>query len=122
MRVHSASQTSVSSFEDDTPQCGVSSFAEAYNLTRRQRSILSLLVEGHAPKHIAGSLNIAHVTVRRHLEGIYVKSGTQNQRELLALFARTLMTIDRADRAPASLLELGNQAMCANTQIEHFET
>ncbi len=64
------------------------SFIESLRLTERQRSIFASLVRGEAPKQIADSLGISHVTVRRHLEHVYRKSGTQNQRELLALFAR----------------------------------
>jgi DNA-binding CsgD family transcriptional regulator len=82
-------------------------FAESIRLTDRQRLVFTLLVGGHAPKEIATSLDIAHVTVRRHLEGIYCKSGTQNQRELLALFARVLMTPSTVDPERVLAVESG---------------
>jgi DNA-binding NarL/FixJ family response regulator len=75
-------------------------FAESIRLSGRQRSVFTLLVGGEAPKQIASKLNISHVTVRRHLEEIYSKSGTENQRELLALFARVLMRVGKSNEAP----------------------
>ena len=70
-------------------------FARRFNLTARQRDVFAMLIEGLAPKEVAHRLAISHVTVRRHAEEIYRRCGTGNQRETLALFARTLLSRQR---------------------------
>jgi len=68
----------------------VRSFADRYRFTLREREVFTLLVEGHAQKEIAATLGVAESTVRFHAVGSYGKCGVKNQREMLALFARTL--------------------------------
>lgn len=77
-------------------------FARRFNLTTRQRDIFAMLIEGLAPKEMAHRLAISHVTVRRHAEEIYRRCGTSNQRETLALFARTVM-LGHRDGEPTPL-------------------
>jgi len=64
-------------------------FASRYQLSHRQRQLLSLLVAGSAHKEIAQHLAVSPVTIRRHAEEIYRKCEVRNQRELLALLARS---------------------------------
>jgi len=56
-----------------------------------------MLVEGFAPKEIAAWFSISAVTVRRHAEEVYLKCGTRNQRETLALVARAMMHYDERE-------------------------
>ncbi len=72
----------------------VAGFSERFRLTPRQDGIFAMLVGGLAPKEIAGRLSLSHITIRRHAEDIYRKCGVRSQREMLALFARTMMLAD----------------------------
>jgi DNA-binding NarL/FixJ family response regulator len=65
-------------------------FSRRFGLTARQSCVLRFLFRGVASKEIALALSISHSTARRHAEELYRKCGTRNQRELLALLARTL--------------------------------
>lgn len=67
----------------------VGTFAHRHQLTARERQVLDLLVAGVAPKEMAERLRVAPSTVRFHAARLYVKCNVTNQRELLALFART---------------------------------
>lgn len=65
-------------------------FSGRFGLTARQSRVLCMLFRGVSPKQIAAELSISYSTARRHAEELYRKCGTRNQRELLALLARTL--------------------------------
>lgn len=69
----------------------VARFSRDFKLSVRQETVLWLLVDGISVKRIAGELSISEITVRRHIEELCKKCGTRNQREVLALLARTLM-------------------------------
>ena len=68
-----------------------SEFCRTFRLTPRQTSILTMLIEGMAPKEMAERLSLSPVTVRRHSEEICRRCGVSNQRELLAFFARSMI-------------------------------
>jgi len=68
-------------------------FCETYRLTSRQRSVLGALVAGRAPKEIADELSVAESTVRFHAVAMYQRCAVSNQREMLALFARTIQPV-----------------------------
>jgi DNA-binding CsgD family transcriptional regulator/tetratricopeptide (TPR) repeat protein len=57
-------------------------------LTRRERQVLRLLVEGHSDREIAAQLSISHRTVGRHLTGIYTKLGVANRTAAATLAVR----------------------------------
>jgi DNA-binding CsgD family transcriptional regulator len=65
-------------------------FADRFHLTAREREVFASLVVGRAQKETAAELGIAASTVRFHAVGSYAKCGVQNQREMLAFFARWL--------------------------------
>ena len=69
----------------------VCEFSTRFRLSARQDCVLRMLVGGVAPKQIAANLRLSPSTVRRHAEELYRKCGARNQRELLALLARTLL-------------------------------
>ncbi|MHB1498345.1 MAG: response regulator transcription factor [Acidimicrobiales bacterium] len=53
------------------------------SLTRREKDVLQLLLEGHRVVSIARRLHLSPQTVRNHLKGIFRKLGTHSQVELL---------------------------------------
>ena len=55
-----------------------------YQLTNREKEILSLLSEGNSHKMIAASLTISIETVRSHLKNIYDKLHVHSQTEALS--------------------------------------
>ena len=57
-----------------------------FGLTRREREILALIVQGDTNKGIAERLTVTEDTVKHHLTNIFDKTGASNRLEL-ALFA-----------------------------------
>lgn len=55
-----------------------------YNLTQREKDILSLLVKGNSYKMIASELVISFETVKTHIKNIYDKLQVHNQSEAVA--------------------------------------
>ncbi len=55
-----------------------------YDLTRREKEILQLLVEGMSKKHIAGHLNLSPYTVDTHLKNIYAKLHVHSQIDVVS--------------------------------------
>ena len=57
---------------------------EKYNLTLREKEILTRLVKGFSYKMIGASLNISFETVKTHIRNIYEKLQVHNQSEAVA--------------------------------------
>jgi DNA-binding NarL/FixJ family response regulator len=55
-----------------------------YDLSKREKEILLLLIEGYPTKQIASELFIAFDTVRTHLKNIYVKLHVNCGKEAIA--------------------------------------
>ncbi|WP_033301908.1 helix-turn-helix transcriptional regulator [Sediminispirochaeta bajacaliforniensis] len=67
-----------------------STFEEMAKLNDRQKEILDYLVEGFPTRAISSKLNLAEITIKKHLSGIYKKFGVSNRNELMAeLLTRT---------------------------------
>ena len=60
-----------------------------YNLSKREKEIIVLLVEGNETKEIAGRLKITTHTVENHITNIYKKIGVSNKIELFRLLYKT---------------------------------
>lgn len=60
------------------------------SLTRREKDVLQLLLEGHRVASIARRLHLSPQTVRNHLKGIFRKLGAHSQVELLEALRPTL--------------------------------
>ena len=60
------------------------SAAEKFDLTAREKDILSDLVKGYSYKMIASSLRISFETVKSHIRNIYEKLHVHNQSEAVA--------------------------------------
>ena len=71
----------------------IAAFSHAYGLTPRQRGILVSLLRGEAPKQLAYTLGLSHTTIRFHAVQLYKRCGVQNQREVLALLARSFSSL-----------------------------
>jgi predicted ATPase/DNA-binding CsgD family transcriptional regulator len=64
------------------------SAAHDVGLTRRERDVLRLLVEGRSDKEIAEALFIGMRTVQSHAEHLYAKLGVRNRHEATAVAVR----------------------------------
>jgi DNA-binding CsgD family transcriptional regulator len=60
-----------------------------YELTRRERQLAALILEGLATKEVAHALHISSYTVQDHLKAIFAKTGTRSRRELVSHLARS---------------------------------
>jgi len=68
-----------------TPLAGAASL---YRLTTAEIQVLGQILHGHALAEIAGILGLARSTVKSHLDGIYRKTQTKRQAELVSLILR----------------------------------
>ncbi len=57
---------------------------QEYNLTKREKEILQLLVNGLSKKHITDHLHISLLTVDTHLKNIYAKLQVHSQIDVVA--------------------------------------
>jgi ligand-binding sensor domain-containing protein/DNA-binding CsgD family transcriptional regulator len=67
----------------------LTSLAEVYKLSQREKEILALLVRGRKNKDIAGELFISENTVKVHVHNIYKKLGVSNRLGILGLLHET---------------------------------
>lgn len=58
---------------------------EQFSLTKREREIAELILQGNSNPDIAKTLYISENTVKRHVNNIYQKTGVKNRYELIAL-------------------------------------
>lgn len=63
-------------------------FANAHDLSPREREVFALWITGHGLKYIENMLFISESTVKSHLRSIYRKCDTHNRAEIIALFER----------------------------------
>jgi DNA-binding CsgD family transcriptional regulator len=72
------------------PRSGLEAAAlgKAFGLTPAEARLASIIAEGLNPERAAGLLGISPVTARNQLKGIFAKTDTHRQSELVALLAR----------------------------------
>ena len=58
--------------------------ADRYGLSRREREVLALLLEGHGTTQVAEILNIASSTANDHVKRMLLKTNSRNRAELVA--------------------------------------
>jgi|SRR5579875_21396 len=68
--------------------------AELSVLTRREKDVLQLLLEGHRVASIARRLHLSPQTVRNHLKAIFRKLGAHSQVELIDSLRPTLVPME----------------------------
>ena len=58
------------------------------SLTRREKQVLDLLMQGHTNKNIARCLSISNFTVRDHVSSLLAKYGVENRMMLIIVVGR----------------------------------
>jgi DNA-binding CsgD family transcriptional regulator len=58
-----------------------------YDLTRRERQLVGLVLDGLATKQLALAMGISPHTVQDHLKAVFAKTGARSRRELGAQLA-----------------------------------
>ena len=66
-----------------------------YELTRRERDILPLLVERYSASEVAEYLVISVATAKTHIRNIYAKLDVHSQRELISLYQQTAQQLEK---------------------------
>jgi DNA-binding CsgD family transcriptional regulator len=61
--------------------------ARAYDLTRRERQLVALMLDGLATKQLAAALSISPHTVQDHLKAIFAKTHFRSRHELVSHLA-----------------------------------
>jgi DNA-binding CsgD family transcriptional regulator len=61
--------------------------ARTYDLTRRERQVVALMLDGLATKQLAAALCISPHTVQDHLKSIFAKTNLRSRRELVSHLA-----------------------------------
>jgi len=69
--------------------------AKAYDLTRRERQLVALMLDGLATKQLAAALCISEHTVQDHLKAIFAKTHLHSRRELVSHLAGRIPQADR---------------------------
>jgi len=61
--------------------------ARTYDLTRRERQLAALILDGLATKQLADALFISPHTVQDHLKAVFAKTGVRSRGELASRLA-----------------------------------
>jgi DNA-binding CsgD family transcriptional regulator len=61
--------------------------AKTYDLTRRERQLVALMLDGLATKQLSAALSISPHTVQDHLKAIFAKTNLRSRRELVSHLA-----------------------------------
>lgn len=78
-------------FENETevlsPEEKLDKLCEKYSITKREREVVQLLVNGYSYNDISEALNISLSTVKTHIRNIYGKTEVNNKIELINLLS-----------------------------------
>jgi DNA-binding CsgD family transcriptional regulator len=81
---------------EDLMETAFAAFCEDV-LTYRQRRIVQLILRGNSNHAIGAILNVTEGTVKMHRQNIYKRLNISSQRELFAMFVKTLLRPARAE-------------------------
>jgi DNA-binding CsgD family transcriptional regulator len=74
----------VITIRESTPDEILDLLCRTYDLTRRERELVVLVLEGLATKQLAHAMSISPYTVQDHLKAIFGKAGVRSRRELIS--------------------------------------
>jgi DNA-binding CsgD family transcriptional regulator len=74
--------------------------AKAYDLSRRERQLVALMLDGLATKQLAAALCISPHTVQDHLKAVFAKTRLRSRRELVSHLAGRIAEADTARTRP----------------------
>jgi DNA-binding CsgD family transcriptional regulator len=77
-----------------TPDDVFDLLARAYDLTRRERQLAALMLDGLATKQLATALCISPHTVQDHLKAIFAKTSLSSRREVISHLAGRIAQTD----------------------------
>jgi DNA-binding CsgD family transcriptional regulator/PAS domain-containing protein len=77
------------------PQAAPELLAGLYGLTAREAALVALLLEGLDLHDAAERLALSMNTVRTHLRGVFTKTGTRRQAELVSLLLRSVVSLTK---------------------------
>jgi len=66
----------------------IDSFCETYNISRREKEVLVMLLNGKNNREICSKLCLSINTIKTHISNIYQKTGVNNRVELLKLMLK----------------------------------
>lgn len=69
----------------------IEKFKNRYFLTEREKTILTLLIDGKNSIDMQKTLNIKGPTLKSHFRNIYRKTNTKNQKELILFFMHEII-------------------------------
>jgi DNA-binding CsgD family transcriptional regulator len=75
------------------PRAAPELLAQLYGLTAREAELVTLLLDGLDLRDAAERLALSINTVRTHLRGVFNKTGTHRQSELVALVLRSVAAL-----------------------------
>lgn len=61
-------------------------FDPVAGLTRREREVVNLIIQGHSNRRIAQEIFVSEKTVKNHVNNIYAKLGVRSRSEAIALW------------------------------------
>jgi DNA-binding CsgD family transcriptional regulator len=82
---------------DTRPQAAPELLAQLYGLTARESDLVALLLDGLDLRDAADRLGLTMNTVRTHLRGVFNKTGTRRQAELVSLLLRSVLSLRGAN-------------------------
>jgi CHASE2 domain-containing sensor protein/DNA-binding CsgD family transcriptional regulator len=70
----------------ETPFQKIEEFCREYDITRREKEIILMILEGETNTRISKKLFISPYTVKKHISNIYQKTGFKDREELIGSF------------------------------------
>ncbi|MGV2826983.1 response regulator [Myxosarcina sp. GI1(2024)] len=69
--------------ERQNPSADLQELSEKLELTKREREVLNLLMDGHSNQEIGNKLHLSHRTIEKYVSSLLRKTGRNNRVELI---------------------------------------